>query len=45
MSFISTKRKLKDYVQKLETTLSKLKVNVLKCKIEKAFFQQTKMEY
>ena len=34
-----------DHVQKLELTLTKLKVKGLKCNIENSFFGQTEMEY
>ena len=33
------------YVQKLESTLSKIKEKGLKHNIEKSFFRQTEMEY
>ena len=34
-----------DHVQKLESTLNKMKEKVLKCNIKKYFFGQTEMEF
>ena len=42
---IWTKVYWKDNVQKLESTLIRLKLKGLKCYIEKYFFAQTEMEY
>ena len=42
---ILTKGYWTDHVQKLESTLTKLKEKGLKCNIEKSLFGQAKMEY
>ena len=42
---ISSKGYLKYHVQKLESTLNKLKDSGLTCNIKKSFFVQTQMEY
>ena len=42
---ILTKGDWTDHIQKLESTLNKLKEKGLKCIIEKYFFGQTEMEY
>ena len=42
---ILTKGDWTDHIQKLESTLNKLKEKGLKCNIEKYFFGQTEMEY
>ena len=42
---ILTKLDWTNHVQKLELTINKLKVKVLKCNIKKCFFVKTEMEY